>query len=623
MIRYIRKYIHFYKKSYIPLFLILLSSTFLLSSLYIAKDSYDNYNLNAAIAFNGNYDVKCSLYDYKKNKVDTLSILNYETNEYINSQESITFATNLDVYPIQVIKGKRPKKNQILLHSKYTKKYKIGQSYHGYKISGFYKNLNTELVNSTAYVHTNSKKDAMTIYANVNNKETLNLLGDLYTINENVVQYKYHLNTSFEYAFIIFYILVTLYCFVLNYNGFNLHYKKQQPTFKQLHTLAFSKKQLVKWILIEYTSIYLFSFLFSFILSIGLWNLLLHLPFDTLIPLSFSITPVHVLLLTISMFAIYGLSLFLILRKEKRSQFQKYRFKKYRLNCIPIKRRIILLDSIRTQYSIILVFLFTISLSFIFISNSMIQSWSKQVNTNIEYKHAITATYNIFNHEKISNFISECNQILKGTKHSFNYTINCQAYIGQEEIETRTTNKKEYILTNTSSNYVMLKLLKVGQETIDTIYINDVKNVSTSSNKTILYIPENKMEEWLDTYPQSYLTGDLWTNTSTVASQLNSISLSSTDEFYVMNYEQDAKTIKNSLMMIRIFIYGFYIIMILTCIFVSYSQIYQYILSRKKEIELLHILGISKKDLIYLYIQHLIFLLFLSILFSSILKGLI
>ena len=76
-----------------------------------------------------------------------------------------------------------------------------------------------------------------------------------------------------------------------------------------------------------------------------------------------------------------------------------------------------------------------------------------------------------------------------------------------------------------------------------------------------------------------------------------------------MDYEQDAKTIKNLLMMIRIF--------------VSYSQVYQYILSRKKEIELLHILGISKKDLIYLYTQHLIFLLFLSILFSSILKGLI
>ena len=76
-----------------------------------------------------------------------------------------------------------------------------------------------------------------------------------------------------------------------------------------------------------------------------------------------------------------------------------------------------------------------------------------------------------------------------------------------------------------------------------------------------------------------------------------------------MNYEQDAKTIKNLLMMIRIF--------------VSYSQVYQYILSRKKEIKLLHILGISKKDLIYLYTQHLIFLLFLSILFSSILKGLI
>lgn len=619
----IRKYIRFYRKSYIPLFLILLSSTFLLSSLYITKDSYDTYNLNAAIAFNGNYDVKCSLYDYKNNKVDTLSILNYETNEYINSQESITFATNLNVYPIQVIKGRNPKNNQILLHEKYVKNYKIGHFYHGYKISGFYQNLNTELINSVAYVKTNSKKGAMTIYANVNDKETLSLLNDVYSINENVVQYKYHLNTTFEYAFQLFYALVTLYCLILIYNDLKSHYKKQQSTFQQLHMLAFSKKQIMNWILIEYTSIYILSFILSFIFSIGLWNLVLHLPLDTIIPLKFCITPIHILILSISMLAIYGISLCLIMYQKNKFHIKNLPLSKCKFNRIPIRKRILLLDSVRTSYSFILLFLFTLSFGFISISNSMIQVWSKQVNINIEYKHAISATYNIFDHDKILAFISECEQVLKGTKHNFNYTINSEAYIGQEEIETRITNKKDFILSNSESNNISLKLLKIGQETIETLYIDDVKHINTSSNKTILYIPKNKMNEWLTAYPETYITGNLWVDTTSVASKLESISLSNLDELYVINHAKDAKTIQNSLTMIRIFIYGFYSIMILTCIFVSYSQISQYLLSRRKEIQLMHVLGIPKKDLAFLFTQHILFLLFLSILFSYILKGLI
>ncbi len=619
MIYYIKKYISFYRKTYIPFILILFCSTFLLSSLYIAKDSYDAYNLNATIEFYGNYDIKGSLYDYQSNKTDKLTIVNYESSTYITSQESITYATNLDVYPIQIIKGKMPKRNQIILHEKFKKKYKIGQSYHGYTISGFYNNLNPELVNSTAYVKINSKKDAMTFYAFVKNKEDLSTLSERYEVNENLVQSKYHLNTSFESLFLIFYLIITLYCFLLIYSALKLHHKKQANTFHRLRLLAFSNNQITKWILIEYTTIFIISVLISLLTSIGLWFFLTNLPIHSYIPLRFNLEPIHLFVLILSLICIYVLSILLILFKQQRKEKNVFHFKKIQFKTVSISPRLILLDSIRTGYGLILILLICLSTSFVGLSNTMIQTWKEQINNNIQYEHEISATYNIFDHDQIPSFISKCNKIVKGTKNDFNYTINSQAFIGQNEIETQITSGDHFVLTNADSSAVTIKLLKVGQETIDTIYINELENKATDSEETILYIPKSKVQEWLNTYPDTYLTGSLWINTNAsnkIYSRLKAISLSSEDEIYIINHEADAQTIQNSLHLIFLFIYGFYAIVIITCIFVSYCQISQYVLSRKKEIELMHTLGISHIKIKTLYTIHILSLILIALFIS-------
>ena len=52
----VKKYRRRNKKSYVLLFSILFLCTFLLTSLFVVKDSYDLYRINAAKGFYGDYE---------------------------------------------------------------------------------------------------------------------------------------------------------------------------------------------------------------------------------------------------------------------------------------------------------------------------------------------------------------------------------------------------------------------------------------------------------------------------------------------------------------------------------------------------------------------------------------
>ena len=116
----VKKYRSRNKKSYVLLFSILFLCTFLLTSLFVVKDSYDLYRINAAKSFYGDYDVKYTAYAYTQNKeyTDTyLDSLSYETPmpyAYKGTFDSLVSTTNFSVYPIRLIEGKYPKSNEII-----------------------------------------------------------------------------------------------------------------------------------------------------------------------------------------------------------------------------------------------------------------------------------------------------------------------------------------------------------------------------------------------------------------------------------------------------------------------------------------------------------------------------
>lgn len=110
----VKKYRRRNKKSYVLLFSILFLCTFLLTSLFVVKDSYDLYRINAAKGFYGDYDVKYTAHAYTQNKeyTDTyLDSLSYETPmpyEYKGTFDSLVSTTNFSVYSIRLIEGKYP-----------------------------------------------------------------------------------------------------------------------------------------------------------------------------------------------------------------------------------------------------------------------------------------------------------------------------------------------------------------------------------------------------------------------------------------------------------------------------------------------------------------------------------
>ena len=124
----VKKYRSRNKKSYVLLLSILFLCTFLLTSLFVVKDSYDQYRINAAKSFYGDYDVKYTTFAYTQNKeyTDTyLDSLSYETPlpyMYKGTFDSLVSTTNFSVYPIRLIEGKYPKSNEVLIHKKYRNK---------------------------------------------------------------------------------------------------------------------------------------------------------------------------------------------------------------------------------------------------------------------------------------------------------------------------------------------------------------------------------------------------------------------------------------------------------------------------------------------------------------------
>ena len=88
-------------------------------------------------------------------------------------------------------------------------------------------------------------------------------------------------------------------------------------------------------------------------------------------------------------------------------------------------------------------------------------------------------------------------------------------------------------------------MYKQSGELIDVLDIPVEEHINSGDNK-VLYIPETKVMEWLNTYPDTFITGDLWVNTKQSAllkKKLDHIQLSRRDDFYVVDNKTDAKNL--------------------------------------------------------------------------------
>ena len=678
----VKKYRRRNKKSYVLLFSILFLCTFLLTSLFVVKDSYDLYRINAAKGFYGDYDVKYTAHAYTQNKeyTDTyLDSLSYETPmpyEYKGTFDSLVSTTNFSVYSIRLIEGKYPKSNEVLIHKKYQNKYKVGdtiklysdQKSKEYTISGVYENQNNQLVNYSFYTTTNSKKDVMYVYANLKDKSAIATLPvQDYELNSDMVVAKYHLNAEYENIFKFLILFMSICCFLFIYSVLSVHLKKKKAFYDQLYILGMNKKKIRLYMIKEHTLLFALIECMGIGFTLLLWGLFLkwiqmNLPFSlhiskyhlcilllilfiqfyilgmnkkkirlymikehtllfaliecmgigfTLLlwglflkwiqmnlPFSLHISKYHLCILLLILFIQYIFAFGLSLVRPKH-----YFFRKFNISNLSI------IETMRNGNGLFIALIVAMNSMFICVSMQSLTSWIQTNQQEVQYEHDVSATFNIFDHTLIPEFIEESKEILKSYEHEFNYTIQCDANINNEQIETKVTDEyNDFVLSNSYEDNIRLHLYKQGGELIDVLDLSVEEHTNSGDNK-VLYIPESKVMEWLNSYPDTFITGDLWVNTKQPAllkKKLDHIQLSRRDDFYVVDNKTDAKNLVEIMNMCQKIVQFYQFVLMITSIVIVYMQLYQHFYSHKNEYDLLHTIGMSYKKICRMYIVKLL-----------------
>lgn len=283
-----------------------------------------------------------------------------------------------------------------------------------------------------------------------------------------------------------------------------------------------------------------------------------------------------------------------------------------------------LIETMRNGNGLFIALIVAMSSMFICVSMQSLTSWIQTNQQEVQYEHDVSATFNIFDHTLIPEFIEESKEILKSYEHEFNYNIQCDANINNEQIETKITDEyNDFVLSNSYEDNVRLHLYKQSGELIDVLDIPVEEHINSGDNK-VLYIPESKVMEWLNTYPDTFITGDLWVNTkqsSLLKKKLDHIQLSRRDDFYVVDNKTDAKNLVEIMNMCQKIVQFYQFVLMITSIVIVYMQLYQCFYSHKNEYDLLHTIGMSYKKIRRMYIVKLLaFIIILDVIVLLILR---
>ena len=590
----VKKYRSRNKKSYVLLLSILFLCTFLLTSLFVVKDSYDQYRINAAKSFDGDYDVKYTTHAYTQNKeyTDTyLDSLSYETPlpyAYKGTFDSLVSTTNFSVYPIRLIEGKFPKSNEVLIHKKYQNKYKVqdtiklysDQDSKVYTISGVYENLNNQLVNYSFYTATNSKKDAMYVYANLKDKSAIATLPvQDYELNSDMVVAKYHLNVEYENIFKFLILFMSVCCFLFVYSVLSVHLKKKKAFYDQLYILGMNKKKIRLYMIKEYTLLFALIECMGIGFTLLLWGLFLQW-IQMNLPFSLHISKYHLCILLLILFVQYIFVFGLSLVRPKH-----YFFRKLNISNLSI------IETMRNGNGLFIALIVAMSSMFICVSMQSLTSWIQTNQQEVQYEHDVSATFNIFDHTLIPEFIEESKEILKSYEHEFNCIIQCDANINNEQIETKVTDEyNDFVLSNSYEDNIRLHLYKRGGELIDVLDLSVEEHINTKQS-------------------------------SLLKKKLDHIQLSRRDDFYVVDNKTNAKNLAEIMNMCQKIVQFYQFVLMITSIVIIYMQLYQHFYSHKNEYDLLHTIGMSYKRIRRMYtVKLLVFITILDVIVLLILR---
>ncbi len=463
------KYIRAHKKMFFPFIIIVFLSSFLLTSIYVVKDSYDLYNLQISEKRFGKWDFSYfpqALSSYSFDKLDFIQT-NTDTIMYENSisyepktvshsilKYSFKAVSAFDVLPIIMLEGAYPaNENEIMVNTSFMEqnKLKIGntlpfQNEEGeiknYTITGTYKNY-ANFPTPDFYTYLENKAEAFTIYADAKDKTTLLQLIDMADenpeinlhLNTSVTNAKYHLNEKFEFLYLMFTIFIYVCSFLFIVNSLHMYIKKKEPYLQQMFTLGATKKQMQLSSFFEFFLVCGSCFLLSFLFSILLWKTLFTAGSDWLqthLQLSFAfiyqLTPNHFISLILCNTLTFLLCYVIAMWKNRKHKSVKLHFRSIRLNFLPVISRLTGLEILRTGFGKFIIISLTLCSILLQTTHIVVEYWIHDRSTYVRNDADITASFSLFNHnsKEILQFITEIETICENndaTTCSISYGI--------------------------------------------------------------------------------------------------------------------------------------------------------------------------------------------------------
>lgn len=510
------KCLFFYKRQLFPLFLLAFLSSLLITCLFVGKDSFYASQEQAALEFDGDWELHYYL-STPSDKLPKHHILTQLTTDEIEGLP-IVYSSNIKPFPIRLIKGRLPNKNEVVIESELAKRKQLhlGDSIGSYQIVGIVKNRSNLSIRRTLYAPL-GKHTPTQVYANLVNP-TLQASED-YELNQSLLENRYQLNPTLNLQAWIGSLLLLFLSFIMLRQSVGLCQQKLHRFEQATHYLGLNP---IQWIIDIPLILGLFlGLVFALLTS---W-----ISFSTIHYLSFSIRPLHALILLIYI-SLLGLS-----PLHKRAfHFSFPSFKKECTHGYQLGWRLIRSGHLFTKYTFILL----VNALFIFYASNLLHQYQTKAKQLMPNPHQVSGNITLQGIKGLET-IQQMSQYL--TK-PFQLDLSGEAILDDASLPIQIKNQSEPALLTGSQDTVVILLYPLD-------FTIPITPVYQYSNELSFSISLNQAREWLKQYPNIYIHASFIENTThpdQLSQQLESHTYAM-GEVHIINHAKQAREIQKTL----------------------------------------------------------------------------
>lgn len=424
-IKYLMKlnlyYIKSNKKLYINFIIGIFLSTFILASIYIVKNSYDDYHLRTLAYPTGAWEVQY-VYDGVHKEYDGL--INYT---YISSSDIYNYKdTSIsplyvskfdDLLNIDLKEGRYPQNsNELILDELFASNNHILLNDHltlvndkheekVFKVVGFNANFNSKKV----YSYLDNGNNITQVYAQFKNKDEFVIFekDDYFLINEEFVNTKYFGNKAFDTIILLFVIFVFGCMSIQMYTSTYMYLKRKEEYMLHLYYAGATKKQRILMNFLEFIFVNSIFMFISFLISIVIWKLFItiqstlikeilgaRIDFHYVFKIKYQIIVILMTLL------ICFVSFFVALISNFKKHHKNIKYRKIQLKQFPISSRLGVLDILRKRFGILICLSICISSILFMCSQIIVETWLHNYEVTLVEEDNICANFALFNIKK-------------------------------------------------------------------------------------------------------------------------------------------------------------------------------------------------------------------------------